>query len=419
MSSETDHPRQRTVAELLAAHGGEAAASGRRRRRREADESDGAPAAGPRVDDTAAAPAVDRSVLREPAQREPAQRDPAQLDRAEHDAGRYEPAPYEPAPYEPAAYDRAPREPVRRAAPVVPPQPGPQQPALQQPAPPQAAPQQVAPQQAVSPAPAAPPRWSPEPARSQPEAPTNGQSNGHTNGHGGLAGAAFPTRAPAQGRERPTDVIPRIREPEPLESYTRPAQDDHDDDGGPSTMVGQAPVGAEEWHRARTGSRGGTAIDGGPPLPPGPVDEDDGPAGLGPSRRGPSVDLRKHDDDYGDDYDDYDPDVAAEFEAPPPRQRRLGRAAAAARDAAAPAWSAVIVQWVAGALGGAVLWVLFRFLWRNLPVVALAASAIVTIGLVLVVRALLHNNDRRTTVFAVLVGLLLTVSPAILVLMGR
>jgi glycerol uptake facilitator-like aquaporin len=63
--------------------------------------------------------------------------------------------------------------------------------------------------------------------------------------------------------------------------------------------------------------------------------------------------------------------------------------------------------------------VAFRFLWRNLPVVALAASAIVTIGLVLVVRALMHNDDRRTTVFAVLVGLLLTVSPAILVLMGR
>ena len=77
------------------------------------------------------------------------------------------------------------------------------------------------------------------------------------------------------------------------------------------------------------------------------------------------------------------------------------------------------MQWLAGALGGAVLWVLFRFLWRSLPVVAIAAAVVVVVGLVLVVRTLLHNDDRRTTVFAVLVGLLLTVSPAILVLLGR
>ena len=79
----------------------------------------------------------------------------------------------------------------------------------------------------------------------------------------------------------------------------------------------------------------------------------------------------------------------------------------------------VVAQWIAGAIGGAALWVGFRFLWRDLPVVALAAAVLVTVGLVLVVRALMHNDDRRTTLFAVLVGLLLTVSPAILVLLGR
>jgi drug/metabolite transporter (DMT)-like permease len=52
-------------------------------------------------------------------------------------------------------------------------------------------------------------------------------------------------------------------------------------------------------------------------------------------------------------------------------------------------------------------------------VVALAAAVLITAGLVVVVRALLRNDDTRTTVFAVLVGLLLTVSPAILVLLGR
>ncbi len=85
----------------------------------------------------------------------------------------------------------------------------------------------------------------------------------------------------------------------------------------------------------------------------------------------------------------------------------------------AQAWAGVVAQWLAGAVAGAVLWVLFRYLWRGLPVVALAAAVLVTAGLVLLVRQLLHQADRRTTGFAVLVGLLLTASPAVLVLLGR
>jgi hypothetical protein len=85
----------------------------------------------------------------------------------------------------------------------------------------------------------------------------------------------------------------------------------------------------------------------------------------------------------------------------------------------AHAWAGVVAQWLAGAVAGAVLWVLFRYLWRGLPVVALAAALLVTAGLVLVVRQFLHDVDRRTTMFAVLVGLLLTASPAVLVLLGR
>jgi hypothetical protein len=85
----------------------------------------------------------------------------------------------------------------------------------------------------------------------------------------------------------------------------------------------------------------------------------------------------------------------------------------------AQAWAGVVAQWLAGAVAGAVLWVLFRYLWRGLPVVALATALLVTAGLVLVVRQFLHDVDRRTTMFAVLVGLLLTASPAVLVLLGR
>ena len=100
--------------------------------------------------------------------------------------------------------------------------------------------------------------------------------------------------------------------------------------------------------------------------------------------------------------------AAAPTAAGPPSSGSAGRA-----------WALVLAQWIVGALGGAALWVGFRYLWRNLPVVALAAAVLVTVGLVVIVRALLRNDDMRTTLFAVLVGLLLTVSPAILVLLGR
>lgn len=338
MSSETDHPRQRTVAELLAEHGGgEAAATGRRRRRRESDESAAGGQVVPLVPDPVVTPGpavADRSVLREPV----------------------------------PPVRAVPDEPRRRRTPTAAPAPPPVTPA---PPPPQARP--------FVPAPAV----TPEPVR-----------------------------------ENPTDVMPRFREdaadvrpdtgpgedlftrPIPQQSTSSP----HDDeDAGPSTMIGGPPVGAEDWHRARTedARREGTAVAGGPATAAGFgagfVDAGEEPAGLG--ARLPAVDLEKHD-------------------APPPRERRLGRGSAAAQ-AAAPTWAGVLVQWIAGALGGAVLWVLFRFLWRNLPVVALASAVLVTVGLVVIVRALLHNEDRRTTIFAVLVGLLLTVSPAILVLLGR
>ncbi|WP_300008325.1 hypothetical protein [Pseudonocardia sp.] len=329
MSSETDHPRQRTVAELLAEHGGGTGATGRRRRRREPDEPDEGPAPPGAGTFAGQAPAGE--------QRAPERRVPVLPDRSVL------------------------REPVPRT-PHAPP-----------PAPPAA----------------------PRPAVEDVPLFTSG-----------------PDRGPE--REHPTDVMPRFRDAAPAvdEDLTgpMPQQNGVDPDGvdeGPSTMIGAAPVGAEAWHDARTADarRAGTSVDDAPPLPRGPVDADDGPAGLDPDdpfADEPSpVDLEKHDD---------------AVEAPKPRERRLGRAAQAS---AGPAWATVMMQWIGGALGGAVLWVAFRFLWRNLPVVALASAVLVTVGLVVIVRALLHNDDRRTTIFAVLVGLLLTVSPAILVLLGR
>jgi hypothetical protein len=239
------------------------------------------------------------------------------------------------------------------------------------------------PRGAPDPRPAAP--WTPD--RSVLREPVPRDIDGPTEGQ------AEPWSAPSaeQARARPTEEMPRLRSDRtpmldpgltgPIDMQRLPQADDLDE--GPSTAVGMAPVGAEEWHRERTGRRR-AGRDGGPATEASDPFEsfDDPPAGLDdePGRRRTSPDVGK---------------------------------------SAGQAWAAVVAQWIAGAIGGAALWVGFRFLWRDLPVVALAAAALVTVGLVLVVRALMHNDDRRTTLFAVLVGLLLTVSPALLVLLGR
>jgi hypothetical protein len=126
--------------------------------------------------------------------------------------------------------------------------------------------------------------------------------------------------------------------------------------------------------------------------------------------------------------DDLDPREAAAFGpaeesagvvdiVPPVEAHRVDRAEA--DGSPATAWLAMIAQWIGGAIGGAALWVAFRYLWTAMPVVALVAAVLVTGGLVLLVRAIRRSDDLKTTVFAVLVGLVVTVSPAVLVLVTR
>lgn len=82
-------------------------------------------------------------------------------------------------------------------------------------------------------------------------------------------------------------------------------------------------------------------------------------------------------------------------------------------------WLLLIGQLVVGAIVGAALWIGFRYLWLNFPVVALAAAVIATAGLVLLVRAIRRSDDLQTTMLAVLVGLVVTISPAVLLLASR
>lgn len=347
MSSETDNPRQRTVAELLAEHG-DAGVTGRRRRRREAGEPGIAPpvpalgAAGATGSVTHAwsGAAPDRAILREPVPRDAA---PPDL----HSVPDLQPVP------EIQPRDAAP-------SPVLDP---------------------------LSVAPSTAPPVEPEPAPSEGVAAVIGHR---------------PPRDPAL--DRPTDTMPRVRDVRPRAldpGLTGPIE--HQTRANPDALVDGVLAEGEPAEpgavASRTPRQAVDLFDGGPPTQAGKPalgfdDFDDHPAGLGDAENG---------------------DGSAADATP---RRRLGRATAAG-SSTGQAWMAVVAQWIIGAVGGAALWVGFRFLWRELPVVALAAAVLVTVALVLIVRALLRNNDMRTTVFAVLVGLLLTVSPALLVLLDR
>jgi hypothetical protein len=68
---------------------------------------------------------------------------------------------------------------------------------------------------------------------------------------------------------------------------------------------------------------------------------------------------------------------------------------------------------------GAAVWLGFQWLWGALPAAALVLALAVIAGLVLVVRKIRKAEDLQTTVYAVLVGLMVTVTPAALLLLKR
>ena len=70
-------------------------------------------------------------------------------------------------------------------------------------------------------------------------------------------------------------------------------------------------------------------------------------------------------------------------------------------------------------LAGGVVWMGFRGLWRELPLPALAAALAFTGALVLGARKVLRTDDLQTILLSVLVGLVCTVSPVALLLVGH
>ncbi|MEV1114093.1 hypothetical protein AB0I91_03425 [Actinosynnema sp. NPDC049800] len=133
----------------------------------------------------------------------------------------------------------------------------------------------------------------------------------------------------------------------------------------------------------------------------------------------PYVDLDEEDED--DDYprrdfkrrdlDDDGPAGLADIDDDEDEERPADRSAG-------KEWLLMIGQLAAGVIGGAALWLGFNFLWRTAAPAALVVALAVTVGLVMMVRKIRRADDLQTTVLAVLVGLIVTVSPAAMLLVN-
>ncbi|OOC05193.1 hypothetical protein B0293_19975, partial [Amycolatopsis azurea DSM 43854] len=118
-------------------------------------------------------------------------------------------------------------------------------------------------------------------------------------------------------------------------------------------------------------------------------------------------------DEYEDDYeDDRAEDAVDDVEVDEPE-------APAENTSPGKQWLALAGQLALGVVGGAGVWLGFNWLWVNIPAAALVAALLVIVALVWIVRKIRKAEDLQTLVLAVLVGLVVTVSPAALLLVAR
>ncbi|MFI9451146.1 hypothetical protein [Amycolatopsis sp. NPDC052450] len=115
-------------------------------------------------------------------------------------------------------------------------------------------------------------------------------------------------------------------------------------------------------------------------------------------------------DEYEDDYEDDRAEDVVEADEP---------AAPAEKVSPGKQWLALAGQLALGVVGGAGVWLGFNWLWVNIPAAALVAALLVIVALVWIVRKIRKAEDLQTLVLAVLVGLVVTVSPAALLLVAR
>jgi len=78
----------------------------------------------------------------------------------------------------------------------------------------------------------------------------------------------------------------------------------------------------------------------------------------------------------------------------------------------------LLAELLAAAAVGAALWLGFRWLWSQWPVVSLVLALVVTVAMVLGVRLVHRVEDLTSMLLAVVVGLIVTMSPAALTLVS-
>ena len=127
---------------------------------------------------------------------------------------------------------------------------------------------------------------------------------------------------------------------------------------------------------------------------------------------------RREDFDGPDDFDDRDRDRLGRIDA---RIDAMDDDDDDDRDPLSPGreWLLMGAQVGAGAIAGALVFLGFSWLWGFQPIVAVLAALVVIVGLVFGVRRWRRADDLQTTVLAVLAGLVVTVSPAALLLVRR
>lgn len=400
---------QRTVAELLAKYGAESGERPRRRRRRADDPSD-----------TGAQQIIER-VLSESGEMQAIRDDTPPPERTSHRRG--------------ADYQRQDTPPRRRGQP----QPGQSSQHLPRPMPPQPS-QQL---QRSQPAPQPPP-----------VGPGPGQQSTRISG---IAQPGGPT-APVRGNPRPPQP------PQPSQQLPRPQ---------PSQRMPMPPGGTRDRSGVQPSLRARLDGETAPPPPPPPptmaeatteemprvpgtpsrIPVDGSMTGRRPAPPGadsrtrispvyprdPYADPPAEEDDYRSAYPESDPDErydSAEYDNLLDEDDR-GRGSRRDFDddelddlegddldedrdrSPAREWLVMIGQLALGVIGGAAVWLGFNWLWGFLPQAALVVALVVIVGLVLIVRKIRRAEDLQTTVLAVLVGLVVTVSPAALLLLNR
>jgi hypothetical protein len=117
-------------------------------------------------------------------------------------------------------------------------------------------------------------------------------------------------------------------------------------------------------------------------------------------------------DDYESDLDDYERDLDDDLDDNLEDEREE-------QGSPAKQWLLLAGQLALGIVGGAAVWLGFNWLWVTLPAAALVVALLVVVALVWIVRKIRRAEDLQTTVLAVLVGLVVTVSPAALLLVSR